>query len=55
MKHYMKLKNDLYKNFDKISLSYSVNDTIDPSDMSMYYSKDKIRKYGTLAIYIEVL
>ena len=47
--------NDLYKNHDKISIGYSKNDTIDPSDMLMYYSKEEIEKYGTLAILIEVI
>lgn len=47
--------NTLYKNHDKISIGYSKNDDIDPSDMLMYYSKEEIKRYGTLAILIEVI
>lgn len=43
---------ELYKNHDKTSIGYSENEVANPSDMSMYYSLDDIKKYGTLAIEI---
>ena len=50
-----KFKNfeELYAYFDKKKLGYSEDEYADPSDMEKYYSKDKIEKYGVLAIEIE--
>ncbi|HOF65742.1 MAG TPA: Fic family protein [Bacilli bacterium] len=46
---------ELYKHYDKISLGYKENETASPSDMSTYYSKEDITKYGVLAIEIKKL
>ena len=44
---------ELYAHFDKKKLGYSEGEYADPSDMEKYYSRDKIEKYGVLAIEIE--
>lgn len=46
---------ELYKNFDKISLGYNENEEKDPNDMDEYYPKDKQLKYGVIGIKINVL
>lgn len=46
---------ELYSHYDKISIGYGENDVANPSDMLLYYSKEKIEKYGVLAIGIRVL
>ena len=44
---------ELYKHFDKTRLGYSINEIANPQDMELYYSKERIMKYGVLAIEIE--
>ena len=46
---------ELYAAYDKCVLGYEENEAAQPSDMSRYYSKEEIEKYGTLAIEIEVI
>ena len=46
---------ELYKNFDGVSLGYKVNEKIDPSDMEKYYSKEDKSKYGVVGIEIELI
>lgn len=52
----IKIYNDfyeLYEHYDKESLGYKKNENANPEDMFKYYSKEKIAKYGALAISIE--
>lgn len=44
---------ELYKNFDKISLGYSVDAKASYQDMEKYYSLEEQNKYGALGIEIE--
>ena len=44
---------ELYKNFDKISLGYDNDEVANPSDMEKYYSKEEQEKYGVLGIKIK--
>ena len=46
---------ELYDNFDKISIGYKEDEIADPKDMLMYYSQEKIDKYGALAIKIKLI
>lgn len=46
---------DLYKHFDKISLGYEKNEIANPSDMEIYYPKEKQEKYSVLGIEIKLL
>ena len=46
---------ELYKDYNKIEIGYDEDEAPKPSDMEMYYSKEKIEKYGTLAIRISVI
>ena len=45
--------NELYKNFDKVSMGYSKDEIANPSDMEEYYSKEEQEKYGVLGIKIK--
>ena len=46
---------ELYKNFDKISMGYKENEIADPKDMELYYSKEEQDKYGVVGIEIKLL
>lgn len=46
---------ELYKHYNKTAIGYNDDENNDPSDMYQYYSKDKIDKYGSLAIEIELI
>ena len=46
---------ELYKNFDKVSMGYSEDEIADPKDMELYYSKEEQDKYGVLGIEIKLL
>lgn len=46
---------ELYKNFDKEKLGYLPDEIALPSDMEIYYSKEKILTYGVLGIEISLL
>lgn len=41
---------ELYSNFDKVSLGYSIDEEANPSDMEIYYSKEEQEKYGVVGI-----
>ena len=45
---------ELYKHYNKLEIGYNEDEINDPSDMYQYYSKEKIDKYGALAIEIEL-
>lgn len=45
---------ELYEVFDKIKLGYKENDIAYYTDMEEYYSKDKIKIYGVIAIEVEL-
>ena len=44
----------LYKNPPKLSLGYADDENADPEDMSKYYSKENIAKYGAVGIEISI-
>ena len=46
---------DLYRCFNKVSLGYLENEDAKHEDMSKYYTKEEIQKYGVLAIEIEIM
>ncbi len=50
--HYQSFE-ELYKNFDKVSLGYDQIDIADPNDMLKYYSEEEQNKYGVLGIEIK--
>jgi len=45
---------ELYKQFDKISLGYKENEIASPNDMNIYYSKEAQEKYGVVGIEIKL-
>lgn len=47
--------NELYKNYDKISLGYGDSEIYDPNDMDIYYTKEEQDKYGVVAIEIKLV
>ena len=52
--HYSSFE-ELYKNFDKVSMGYTEDEIADPKDMEEYYSKEDQEKYGVLGIEIKKL
>ena len=46
---------ELYKSFDKTALGYLKDEIAKPDDMSKYYSKEDIEKYGVVGIEIELI
>jgi len=46
---------ELYKNFDPISLGYKDDKNVSPTDMNKYYSKEEQEKYGVLGIELELI
>ena len=46
---------ELYKNHNTISIGYSEDETSNPNDMLLYYSTEKIDKYGVIGIEIKVI
>ena len=46
---------ELYKDFDNVSLGYEENDIKNPSDMEIYYSKEEQCKYGVVGIEIKLI
>ena len=52
--HYYDSFDELYKYFDKVSIGYAEDEEANPDDMSQYYSKEDILKYGVVGIEIEV-
>lgn len=45
---------ELYNNFSKEQLGYSKEENANPDDMSKYYSKEDILKYGVVGIEIKL-
>ena len=45
---------ELYKNFDKVSMGYKENEVANYKDMEKYYSEEEQNKYGVLGIEVEV-
>ena len=45
---------ELYKNFDKVSLGYLENEEANHNDMELYYSKEEQEKYGVIGIEIKL-
>lgn len=52
--HRFKNFEELYSHFDKKVLGYKEDEIARSSDMSKYYSKEDIEKFGVLGIEIEV-
>lgn len=46
---------ELYSQYDKISMGYDEDEDASPDDMLLYYSDEKIKEYGVLAIEIKVI
>ncbi len=46
---------ELYKHHSKISLGYTEDETANPDDMFLYYSREDIEKYGVVGIEITVI
>ena len=46
---------DLYNNIDKKLIGYDENEVVDPNHMNEYYSIEEQKKYGVLAIEIELI
>ena len=46
---------ELYKQFDKISLGYKENEEASANDMNVYYSKEEQEKYGVVGIEIKLI
>lgn len=46
---------ELYKQFDKISMGYDKDDIVNPKDMEKYYSKEEQDKYGVIGIEVRVI
>ena len=46
---------ELYQHFDKNRLGYLEDEIADPKDMNIYYDDERIKKYGVLAIEIELI
>ena len=44
---------ELYANHDKTAIGYDEKDVADPSDMLEYYTEEKIKVHGALALLIE--
>ena len=46
---------ELYCHYNKLEIGYREDEINDPLDMYRYYSKEKIDKYGALAIEIKLI
>ena len=46
---------ELYKNHSKTLLGYEENEVANPDDMLIYYSRERIEKYGVLGIEIKLI
>ncbi|MGL4913040.1 MAG: ASCH domain-containing protein [Romboutsia sp.] len=47
--------NELYLNHNKMAIGYTEDKVADSKDMLLYYSQDKIDKYGVIGIEIKVI
>ena len=50
--HKAKSFDELYKNFNKIQLGYTEDETANPADMQEFYSLEEQQKYGVVGIEI---
>ena len=46
---------ELYQHHNKISIGYKKDETANPQDMQVYYSKEDIAKYGVMALEIKAI
>lgn len=46
---------ELYKNTDKYMLGYDEGAVADPKDLEVYYSLEKQKEFGVVAIYLEII
>ena len=46
---------ELYKNHNKVSMGYKIDEEADPKDMEKYYPQEEQSKYGVVGIEIEVI
>ena len=46
---------ELYNNFDNVSLGYELDEIKGPNDMQIYYSKEEQCKYGVVGIEINLI
>ena len=46
---------ELYANYDKLSIGYKENEVADPRDMLLYYTEEKIAEFGALALTVKVI
>ena len=46
---------ELYKHHNKIWIGYKEDETANPDDMFLYYSREDIEKYGVVGIEITVI
>ena len=53
--HIYKSFAELYQNFDKVAMGYSLDEEAKPEDMEIYYSKEDQEKYGVVGIEIELM
>ncbi len=53
--HIYKSFDELYHDYDKVSLGYRIDEAADPKDMEIYYPRDEQEKYGVVGIEIELL
>ena len=53
--HFFNNFEDLYKNFDNVSLGYNKYEESSPDDMEKYYSKEEQKLYGVVGIEIKLI
>jgi len=53
--HLYKTFDELYKDFDNVSLGYTEDEIKDPEDMEKYYTKEEQSKYGVVGIEIKLM
>ena len=46
---------ELYSEYDKISIGYKKDEIANPNDMLIYYTEEKIKKYGALALELSLV
>lgn len=54
-KHIYRSFDELYMNYDKLSIGYTQEQSADPKDMLLYYSQEEIDKYGVMGIELRVI
>ncbi len=45
---------ELYNNYDKVSIGYKPDEVANPADMNLYYTDEQIATYGVVAIGIKL-